>query len=94
MWVTAGIYLGGMSLNNSASSLASCSSVFCDAISCGVGGGSHDEIKRRDLATETFIVAWIAPTEGAVDADIGELSDFWRCSMYVKPKSTKAWVAG
>lgn len=41
-------HLGGMGINNSASSLASCSSVFCKVISSGVGGGSHDETRRRD----------------------------------------------
>lgn len=64
-------YLGGMGVNSSASSLASCSSVFCEAISSGVGGGSHDETKRRDWAIETLIVACMASSEVAVGTGIG-----------------------
>lgn len=74
-------HLGGRGINNSASSLASCSSVFCKAISSGVGGGSHDETRRRDWAIETLMIACIASPEAAVGAGIGnlcELLDVWR----------------
>lgn len=64
-------HLGGVGVNNSASSLASCSSVFCEAISSGVGGGSQDETRRLDWATETLIPACIASPETAVGAGIG-----------------------
>lgn len=64
-------HLGGMGVNNSTSSLASCSSVFCEPISSGVGGGSHDETRRRDWAIETLMVACIASLETAVGVGIG-----------------------